>query len=841
MRDPLLIPCLAIAAGILAARFVTFTRAELAWGLSALLVLAVAAVIYRARRAASIAFVAAALFLGALTAEFHRPGPPPRLNVGAGETAIFEGCVVEPSGVADDREQFVLELAPGARVRITIVLRDGERPLRLAYGARAEAEARMRLPRNFHNPGSFDYAGYLARRSVYWLGAARRDAVRILPGACGSRFWTAIYRLRGAALDRLARLFAHDDYAAAMSQAILFGESARIEKVWIEDYRRTGTYHAIVISGLHLTFIAGAILLLARLLMLPYNWALTATALAAWLYVFLAGCQPPVLRAAGGFTLFLIARLFYRRGRLLNLLAATAVAFLLADPGQLFEASFQLSFLAVAAIGTLAVPLLERTSAPYGWALRGVTDVGRDVHLEPSLSRFRVELRLLAQTVALWTRLPERWIAGAGALLLRAMLFAGELAVVSLAVQIGLVLPMVVYFHRLSVSGLSANLLIVPLLTAVVPIGLLAVLTGWTAPAALASWLLGASKAVAAWHAAREPNWRIPDPPLWLAIAFASALVVLGCFASRTRARRPALASVLLLLTAIYLYRASPASPPALELTAIDVGQGDSLLARFPDGRFMLVDAGGIPVFSRRRRPRLDIGEDVVSPYLWARGIRALDVVAISHAHDDHIAGMTAIVENFHPRELWIGGGPLAPSLRPVLDAAARRSVRVRSLHSAAPFPFGGASVQVLWPPAGAGADLRNEYSLVLRLSFGQHAFLLAGDLDRRAEWQLLEKHLLQPADVLKVAHHGSRGSTTVEFLDAVRPVIALISAGDANLYRHPHPDTVARLRGARAGVFRTDLLGLTSVSTDGHRLRVETNHWAAGAWPRDGPFGDPF
>ncbi|MCX6620804.1 MAG: ComEC/Rec2 family competence protein, partial [Acidobacteria bacterium] len=281
--------------------------------------------------------------------------------------------------------------------------------------------------RNYRNPGSFDYAGYLARSDIYWTIAARPETIRVLPGACGSSFWALIFRLRTAALHRLDQLYAGDTYTTGMMQAVLIGDSTKLEKVWTENFRRTGTYHALVISGLHVSVLAGCLLFLLRVCAMGELPSLVATCLAAWLYALVSGFTPPVVRAAGGFTLFLFARFLFRRTRVLNLVATISLVYLFFAPAQLMDGSFQLSFLSVVAIGALAMPLFERTIGPFGSGLRGLVETDRDLHLEPKVSQFRIELRLLAETAAFWTRLPVRMLTTAIGLLFRAGFFVLEL------------------------------------------------------------------------------------------------------------------------------------------------------------------------------------------------------------------------------------------------------------------------------------------------------------------------------------------------------------------------------------------------------------------------------
>ncbi len=808
----MLVPFLAVATGISLARFTRFDGAELILAIAAFVLLALAS---HRRHVALFACVCAFVAAGAYLAEAHRPPSPPELTTNDLETVILTGCIVEPGFLTNERDQFTLELEPGARARVSLYLKEGQEPPDLSYGQRVEIAAKTRRPRNYQNPGDFDNVAYLARQSIFWTASVPAgEHVKVLPGSCGNSFWSVIYRMRVAALERIESLYEGSAYDIAMMQATLIGESSGLEKVWTQDFRATGTFHALVISGGHVAVLAAAFLFLLRLCFVPRQWASIATAATAWLYACVTGWQAPVIRSAAGLSLFALGRCFYRKGRLLNLLAATALLFLVFDPSQLFDASFQLSFLSVALIALFVVPIIEHTSEPLATAMADID--GDGPRLAPHVSQLRVEIRLVLQTLRLV-------IPGFPKLLLtipmRVAMYFYELVLTSAVIQVGLALPMALYFHRVSFSGLSANAIVVPLLSLAVPFGFAAILMNFEPPAQIAGYLLELSRRAASWHAHLEPNWRMPDPPIWLSGAFVLSLAWAAYRFRNPWLRVPGAALAIAFLTVIVRSPFAPQIVPhTLEMTAIDVGQGDSILVALPDGRLMLVDAGGIAGFGRRIKPKIDIGEDVISPYLWNRGIHRLDIVAMTHAHSDHAGGLPAILENFHPAELWTGAVPTGSEWTPIRDKAAELHIPVRQLHRGDAFP----NIDVLAPDPDytAGKAAKNNDSLVLRLEYGRHTFLLTGDAEKQVENALMGDNI--HADVLKVGHHGSKTSSTPNFLDAVHPAFGVISDGYQNSYGHPAPATLENLEARHIEPLRTDQLGLITIRSDGRRIEVK-------------------
>jgi competence protein ComEC len=825
-NEPMLVPAVGVACGVLVANAASFTLREA----SVLFLIFGALALVRGakwRRKTCTCLAAAALGIG--SARYHAPGPRPVIDATAQETVIVSGCIVEPPVFSENREQFTMELEPGARARVNVNLREGQAPPPLRYGQRVEFEGRVRAPHNYGNPGAFDSEGYLARRGIFWSISTRTGAeIAVLPGECGNRFDAALFALRTQTLDRLGKLYAHDDYKAIMMQAVLTGENTRLEKAWIDHYKRTGTYHALVISGIHLTVLAGNLLWLFRRSTGQNGLSLVLALLAAWTFALSAGMMAPVARAAGGFTIFLLSQWWFRTMHILNTLSLVVIMFLLVDPSQLLEGSFQLSVLSVLAIGALAAPLFEAITRPIVLGFRNADDAHKDIDVPFAVASKRVEARLVAETISLWTGIPGRACQRVVEFVVRAGLSAYEIFMLSAIVQVALALPMALYFHRASLSGLAANVIIVPLMNGVVVIGFAAVVTGAPVLAAAAGALLDASRYVAEFFSSIEPDWRIPDPPLWLAISFTAALIVLALLARRVGGLRwMALATVIMLFALLVVHPFAPiVEQGRLEITAIDVGQGDSVLIVTPEGKTVLIDGGGVPQFKGRPKPRLDLGEDVVSAYLWTRSFQRLDVIALTHAHEDHAGGLVSLMANFRPSELWIGAMGESEVWRRVRAAAERYGVRVVARRSGEDFTIGGARFRVIAPFGDyAPTEIpRNNDSLVMKVSFGERSFLLTGDAEKEVEYRIVDEQLLRGrVDVLKLGHHGSRTSSTADLLDAARPAFAIASAGFENLYRHPHPDVLKRLEERGVRVLRTDGGGLIQFVTDGRRLEKRT------------------
>jgi competence protein ComEC len=327
-------------------------------------------------------------------------------------------------------------------------------------------------------------------------------------------------------------------------------------------------------------------------------------------------------------------------------------------------------------------------------------------------------------------------------------------------------------------------------------------------------------------------DFRIPAPLLVRSALFCVFLAAAMLLARGPRGqRRAAWAALLLAALAAVLPRPVQHPRNALLMEAIDVGQGDSLLLIAPDGKTLLVDGGGFGGGPHQVPQDFDIGEEVVSEALWARGIRRLDFVALSHAHSDHMGGLPAILRNFRPSELWVGNNPSSPGYDALLNEAAGLGIRLRTFRAGDEFSFGETHIAVLAPFANyrPGPEASNNDSLVLHVIYGASSVLLEGDAEAPIEQAMLAEPGLQ-STLLKVGHHGSVTSTRPEFLARVAPQWAVISCGLHNRYGHPRQEVLAALETAKVRTYSTDINGAACFALDGTSVTAD----AACGWQHD-------
>ena len=787
-----------------------------------------------------------------------RPLPPSPTTAAADadHVAPWEAAEALPTDSPATRDALALDLAvtrvedvtpdtsrmvpASGGVRLTLYTSRASAPA-LACGDRVLVTLRLRPLQRYRDPGAWQYADYLAAQGITARATASSSALeRLGPGTP-----TLTCRLQSAQLWASARFRAFVDSPgtrrlspalrltpadAGVVSAMLFGDRTALDHTLRTSFERTGSFHLFVVSGVHIALLAGIVLFTARRLRAP-DWLATLITLpVAAAFAVFTGFGAPVQRSLAMVTIYLLTQLLSRRHSNLNALGAAVLLMLLWSPTSLFDAGFQMTLLAVIAIAGLAHPLAQRLLGGYAKAAQQVFAFRRNT-LPPKLAQVRLTLELLGESLATALALPSGHpVRRLPALLLRATLAILELVLIGVVAELVMILPMAVYFHRATPFALPANMLVIPLIGILAPAAVLtfaAALVSPTValvPGAVLALLLhavtaGVTHLGGIQTLARVPvsDLRVPGPALPIAL-LAVALWLVGCWAVR-RSRLGALFTTLALpciATLVLWPEPMMRTPGALEITAIDVGQGDSLLLVSPTGASMLVDAGG-PIGSHGVSEivsRFDVGEEVVSPYLWSRRMRRLDVVVLSHAHTDHMGGMSAILENFRPRELWVGIDPDSALYRQLLAEAARLAILVRHFHAGEHLAWSGLPVTVLAPEPGytnPGAP-KNDDSLVLRIDDGHSSALLEGDAERPSEQSMVAAGLVQPVTLLKVVHHGSNTSSTPEFLAAAAPQAALLSSGAGNPFGHPRAEIIGRLAALGIPLLRTDREGLSTV-----------------------------
>ncbi len=741
----------------------------------------------RADRAAALAVLVAVAASGAARLAIHdlayRVNPLHALQ--AADYIDISGRLYRSPGREPDRDVLFVDVRAAGpdgserslrgRLRLNVPFARGARPrLDLVAGDRVRASVRLSSGASFRNFGAFSYERYLQGLNVHRRASTKTSLLveRTSPAPSGSvrgRI-SGIRRWIQAELER--RFPAPDGLdispAGAVLEALLLGEDGRLDEPTVENLQRTGLYHLFAISGGHIAILNVLLFSLFRLVRLSRRASALALGVFLIFYTILVEGSPSVLRATLMTLAFLAGRLLWKDVHVLNMIAASAFALLLVNPSSLFDAGFRLTYAATLTIVLFTPPLLRRL---------------------PRLPFKTTELALLSVTAAL-----------------------GAMPIIAAS------------FNRVSLSSLALNLAAIPLVALVMGVGyaylpFAAVLPGAAPlPAAALGLLVEVFFRVSrSLDAFPFLSFRVPTPSK---AVLAGYFLFLGLSLARPRFRgqRPAVLGLLLLFLGLLVLSPFRPSSPDLRVTMIDVGQGESILVEFPGRRTMLIDGGGLPGSS------FDVGESVVSPVLWRKGLRRIDTMVLTHAHPDHLAGLVAVARNFRVGELW--EGPPAPDqgLYAELGRALGPKVVRRRVGRGARFKEGEVGIEVLHPPldpAARAAPAANEASLVIRMTYGKTAFLFMADTGAATERALAASGDALAAAVLKAGHHGSAASTSPELLAAVRPRLVLVSAGQGNAYGFPGRDVLTRFREAGAEVLRTDLDGAVEVRADGRTLRA--------------------
>ena len=730
--------------------------------------------------------------------------------------------------------------------------------LDLRYGSRMRVMCRLEREERFLNPGGASRIAILDEQGIDATATIKSprliekigDEAVFVPLA-----W--VYARRQSLITAFRESFS--DVTAGVMIASLLGDKHFLDRETAEVFRDGGTFHVLVISGLHITFIGGITLWLVSFVTKRKSWQILLSAGFLWAYTLAVGAEIPVVRASIMFSILLFARIVYRTASLVNALGFCTLLLLVWRPSDLFSASFQLTFVSVAAIVGFAVPLVEKLRAIGRW-MPTVSAPLSPIASRP-LRRFceflywndmewRIEVGRQIWSANLYKSPYLKWLTAPNLRSLIAYVF--EALLVSLIVQVSMLPLMVVYFHRVSPAAVFLNLWVGVFIALESFAALVAIFlnsfSSWLAvPLILLTEFLNSTMmflpsrlSEAAIAGIRVPIYSGIGRGVYIvfAISITIASVLLfkwDPFVAYRRSMRVGLMTslaVTLAAGAVIVFHpySAPGASGNLQIDFLDVGQGDSALVTFPSGETMLVDGGGRVSYSNDAQSEFEpdvprIGEAVVSEFLWERGYSRVDYLVVTHADADHIQGLVDVARNFQVGCVLVGRVPLAnPEFESLRSVLMRRSIPVRSIARGDDLFIGGAEIEILNPVEDIPAASSNNWSVVIRIGYGSRKFLLTGDIESQAESDIVNSVGTQlRADLIKVAHHGSRTSSTGEFVEHTKPGVAVISVGRRSRFGHPHREIVERWRLAGANVLTTGEKGTITVSTDGRNLEIRT------------------
>jgi competence protein ComEC len=668
--------------------------------------------------------------------------------------------------------------------------------LGLRYGDLIRAPIRIEKPRVYRNPGSFDFRWWLeAINDISWEGKVRNpQAVRKLAESQASRLSMLVENVRSRLLHGIDRLYppwSTEGRVGAVLKAVLLGDRSSLDSDTVENFRQSGLYHLLVISGLHVGLLASVVLFFLYLLRVGESWRAGCLLIFLATFSLLVDQRAPTLRASLMIAAYLLARYLYRDRSALNAVGYAALVLLFHRPSWLFEAGFVLSFSAALLIAGLALPILQRTTFPYRRALFRLGDVEHDINLAPRLAQLRLDLRLIIAWLKAKFSFLHRHPAfceQAVMLPVRIVLWTLDLVLFSAIIQVGLFMPMAETFHRITIVGIGLNTLAFPLMTLLIALAVPTVILAATIPilavlpGKLLLWVTSALLVLTGFRG--EPLWmsyRTPGPPVWVAVGFALAVIAIALTLGRSR--RALVVSACLFITFAGLVVSYPFAPDmprgTIEVTALDCGRGEALFTVLPDGATLLVDAGGREQFGPDIG-RWNPGEEIVSPYLWSRGIKKIDIAVLGEGGDLNMDAMAAILRNFRVRELWRSAQMSGAADLSLIETARERGVLIREIGAGDGEGRGGEGIQVLWP-SSISQNMRlpfSDRSPVLRIMDGNGSVLLRGNTDERVERILAESGLEVSSDVLESARPLSQITSQKKFLARVNPTIVLETGG---------------------------------------------------------------
>lgn len=855
------------------------------------LVSAILTVIFLNKNYTTIFLFTSFILLGAFSFEVENKSfAPDRLKILIDAEKLKSGEPVEIIGLSQGKPELAvggfflilqtekiiykgIEQAVSGNIRLFLPIRDEQiaqeyEDLNLGYGTKIRVACELNREEKFQNPGGISTIKILDQQGIDATAVIKSPLLVENLGQTQSFTPLAwIFERRQNLIIEFKKHFSVSSSGVLI--ASLLGNKYHLDKTTSESFREGGTFHILVISGLQITFIGGMVIFFLRQFTKNRFWQFLLASAFLWAYTLAVGADPPVTRAAIMFTVWYFAYVVFRKATLLNTLSISALVLLIWSPSDIFDQSFQLTFMCVLSIVAMAVPLVERLQNIGKWHPQAETPVPPNApkwlktfcetlywsekNWEQELARTVWQCKLFKSPYA--GKL-ERWK------LQKIIRYVFETIIVSVIVQAWLLPFAVIYFHRISLISIFLNvwvgaLMAIESLLAIIGVFISQLSEILAAPfiwlTEILNWLILNVTIFFIdnnWSSLRIPHYagelKIVYFLYFIPIIVLSFLLLQwNPMSLKTKLRsskikvRYALASFFLLFAFIIFHPFSTPKPDGkLHIDFLDVGQGDSALVTMPTGETLLIDGGGRTNFNRLYVQRegeepepfepdvQNIGETVVSNFLWERGYDKVDYLIATHADTDHIQGLTDVARNFFINSALVAGFPLQDTdfieFNSVLE---KKRINLVKVGNGDILNFGEVKIEVLSPPKTENLNSAwdNNQSIVLRIIYGETTFLMTGDIEKEAEAELLQTPEFLKANVIKVAHHGSRTSSIQDFVNAVKAKLAVISVGKHSPFGHPHEEVVERWHHSGIKTMTTGENGTISISSDGKSLNLTT------------------
>lgn len=682
------------------------------------------------------------------------------------------GQIEDEPRIVEDRMFFTLKINQVNGRKATGLVSVTAKAAKLEYGNKIEVKGKLEELESLSNPGILSFADFLKNKGIKCQLRSTRSPPRVLSKNGGNPLKRLSISLKNR-LIVIPQKTLPEPYSTLLSSIVFGSRAARAPAEVKEIYKRAGVAHLLVASGMHLGILVGVCLFIVRSSRLPLWVGILITSVVNFLYAMMTGFGPSILRAAIMAEIMLIGLLFEREKEVYTSLSLAAFIILLFNPKYLFEVGFQLSFAATCALVYISPVTNEKLKNYMPKSVSSLLSVA----IAPVLATSPITLYHFSQT---------------------------------------------------SLIGVLTNFLLLPWVGIIVVLGFVSTVLG-SIFLPLGELINGANLIllwVAHWlisNLAAFPFAQVflAPPKLPIIIGYYAGLVVMVEVLRRGRMpkiNKFRLAVIVLAFVSIIFWNATLSdTTKGLVITVLDVGQGDSILIESPSGRKVLVDG------AERK-----MGERVVVPFLQRKGIRKLDMVILTHPHEDHVGGLPAVLGKIKVNSVLDSGFVYkSETYRRFLNLIEKNKIKYHLARGGQRINFGkGVVVKILHPTLPFLTDTNsdaNNVSIVFRMQYKKFSMLFTGDNESDGEEGILEifPETSLASTILKVGHHGSRTSTSPPFLEAVNPEVAVISCGKRNKFKHPHGSTLKKLNANGIKVYRTDQDGAVVIKSDGEKMSV--------------------